>query len=98
MIIFYAANSILGFLAIGVFVFAGVVLLNLRPKMVAFEPLTSLEENLMTGVGFGLVLILGFFLLSLLQMVRAVRDAERLGAFPLILIILGVFSVVVCIQ
>lgn len=85
-------NSILGVLSIGVFVFAGIFLINLRPKMVAFEPLTSLEENLMTGVGFGLLLILGFFLLSLLQIVRAVRESEKLGVLPLILIILGVLA------
>jgi hypothetical protein len=85
-------NSILGLLSMGAFITAGVVLINLRPKMVAFDPLSALEENLMTGVGFGLVLILGFFLLSLLQIVRAVRDADHLGVFPLILIILGVLA------
>lgn len=86
-------NSFLGFLSIGVFLFALFVFLNLQPKMVAFEPLSALEENLLTGVWLGLILILGYFMLSLLQVVRAVRDAERLQVVPLILIILGVICV-----
>ena len=86
-------NSILGILSIGIFTYALVVLIRLQPIMVAYNPISSLQENLLTGVGLGLVLILGFFLLSLLQIARVLRDAERLRLFPLILIILGVICV-----
>ena len=86
-------NSILGILSIGIFTYALVVLIRLQPIMVAYNPISSLQENLLTGVGLGLVLILGFFLLSLLQIARVLRDADRLRLFPLILIILGVICV-----
>ncbi len=86
-------NSILRILTIVVFLYALFLFVNLQPKMVAFEPLTGLEENLMKGVGLGLILILGYFLLSLFQIVSAVRDTERLSVLPLILILLGVVCV-----
>lgn len=87
-------NIILGFLSIGVFAFSLFVFSRLQPKMVAFEPLSGLEENLLTGVGFGLLVLLAFYLLSLLQIVRYVKHAERLRAFPLILIIASVLCVI----
>ena len=61
--------------------------------MVAFQSITSLQQNLMTGVGLGLLVILSFFLLSLLQIIRAVRNTEKLRLLPLVLIILGVICV-----
>lgn len=86
-------NSILGILSIGIFVYALLVLIRLQPIMVAYGPISTLQDHLLTGVGLGLTLILGFFLLSLLQIARVVGDAERLRVFPLILIILGVICV-----
>jgi hypothetical protein len=86
-------NSILGILSTGIFAYALVILIRLQPIMLVYNPISNLQENLLTGVGLGLALILGFFLLSLLQIARVVRDAERLRVFPLTLIILGVICV-----
>ncbi len=91
--ILHTLNSFLGVLSIGIFLYALVVLRTLRPRMIAFEPLTSLQENLLTGVGLGLLVILAYFLLSLLQIIRMIRNEDQLRLLPLILIILGVISV-----
>jgi hypothetical protein len=82
-----------GFLAIAVFVYALVVLVRLQPKMVAIESLSALESALLTGVGFALLVILAFFLLSLWQIVRFIKFAEKLTLFSLFLIIVGVLAV-----
>jgi hypothetical protein len=86
-------NSFLGLLTIAIFSYALWVFITLKPKMLAYESLTHLEENLMTGVGLGLILILIYFLLSLLQIVRAVRDAESLRLFPLVMILFSVVAI-----
>ena len=86
-------NSILGILSIGIFLIAFIFLLRIRPVMVTLTPITSLQQNTLTGVGLGLLVILGYFLLSLLQIIRAVRSAEKLRVLPLVLIILGVICV-----
>jgi hypothetical protein len=86
-------NIILGILALIAFVYAWVVLIRLQPKMIAFQELTRLESSLLTGVGFGLLMALAFFLLTLLQVTRTVKRSEELKFFPLLLIFSGVISV-----
>lgn len=81
-----------GFLAIALFVFNFVVMLKLRPKMEHFEILTEFEEGLLTSVGIGLLLILTFFLLSLWQFIRYIRNSEQIKPLPLFLVISGVLA------
>jgi len=85
-------SIVFGFLAVTLFIYNFGVLLRLKPKMVNFERLSGLEEGLLTAVGFGLILILLFYLLSLWQLVRYIRHAEQIRPLPLLLIISGVLS------
>ncbi len=82
----------LGFLSVALFVYDLITFIRLQPKMVAFEPLTGLEENLITWSGIGLMVILLFFLLSLLSLVRHLKSANEVRLFPLFLIIAGVVA------
>ena len=86
-------SILFGFLAIAAFVYALIVLVKLQPKMVSFEALSPLESALLTGVGFALLVILAFLLVSLFQMVRFIKFAEKLTLFSLFLIIAGVLAV-----
>jgi hypothetical protein len=85
-------NVILGLLSLVIFGYALVVFLRLQPKMVAFKVLSNLESGLMTGVGFGLLIILVFYLFSLLQMVIFIKHSEGIKPIPLVLIIIGVIA------
>jgi hypothetical protein len=67
-------------------------LYRLRPKILIFEGLTSIEDALLTGVGLGLLVIFGFYLLSLWQITKYIKQAEEIKPLPLALIILGVLS------
>ena len=86
-------SILFGFLAIAAFVYAFFVLIKLQPKMVAYVALSTLESGLLTGVGFALLVIFAFFLLSLWQVVRFIKFAENLTLFSLFLIIVGVLAV-----
>jgi len=85
-------NIILGFLSLAIFGYALYVFLRLQPKMVAFEVLSDIESGMMTGVGFGLLIILAFYLLSLLQIAIYIKYSELIKTIPLILFIIGVIS------
>lgn len=60
--------------------------------MIAFAPLTEVENTLLTGLGFGLLLIFCFYLVSLWQLVRYVKYAEKLKFPSLILIVIGILA------
>ncbi|MEA3327934.1 MAG: hypothetical protein U9R53_11630 [Chloroflexota bacterium] len=85
-------NIVLGVLSIAIFGYALYVFLRLQPKMVAFETLSDIESGMITGVGFGLLFILAFYLFSLLQMVIYLKHSESVKPIPLVLIICGVIS------
>lgn len=85
-------NVILGLLSLVIFGYALVVFLRLQPKIVAFEVLSNLKSGLMTGVGFGLLITLVFYLSSLLQMVIFIKHSEGIKPIPLVLIISGVIA------
>jgi len=85
-------NIIYGFLSIAIFGFILYTLYRLRPKMLIFEELTPLDNALLTGVGFGLLLIIGFYLLSMWQFSSYIKQAVQIKPLPLALIIFGVLS------
>jgi len=85
-------NIISGVLSLVIFGYALFVFLRLQPKMVAFEVLSDIESGMMTGVGFGLLIILAFHLLSLLQIAIYIKYSELIKTIPLILFIIGVIS------
>lgn len=64
----------------------------LRPKMIAFEPLTSSEEGLVNYVGVGLLLALLFCVLAVYRIIRFSVRAQRLSLFHLLVIAGGVLT------
>jgi len=85
-------NIIFGFLAVTLFIFNFFVLIRLQPKMINFEGISEFENGLLTAVGFNLLVILVFYLLSLWHFVRYLRNAEAIKPLPLFLVISGVLS------
>jgi len=85
-------NIVLGILSILLIIFNFVVFSRLRPKMVAFEPLVGIENSLMTIVGFGLLLILGYYLLSMLQIAKYFQHTSKIDPMSLLLLIATVLS------
>lgn len=85
-------NIVLGVLSLLCFGYAVIVFLRLQPRMVAFEMITDVESGMMTGVGFGLLLILGFHLCALLYMAIYLKNSEEIKVFPLIMFIAGMIS------
>lgn len=83
---------IIGFLAVTLFIFNFFVLLRLKPKMLTYEALSNFEDGLLTAVGFSLLVIFSFYLISLWQFVRYIRNVEEIKPLPLFLIISGVLS------
>lgn len=81
-------SIVLGFTSISFFIFDYFVFSKLRPLMVAYYPISSSEEHLMNWVGVGLLLFLAFCLLSLLRLVRYLKQASKI-AFPSILLLAG---------
>jgi hypothetical protein len=62
--------------------------------MVNFENLTASEENLMNGVGVGLLVILAFYLISSLRIAKYLKSAAEIKIFSLFLVVTGVLSFV----
>jgi len=87
-------NVGLGVLSIAAFFYSFVILLILKPKMVVFEPLDHIQSSLMTGVGFSLLFILVFYLLSLLQIIKFAKHVKQIQPFPLFLMISGVLALI----
>ena len=83
---------IFGFLAVTLFIFIFFVLLRLKPKMLIYEALSNFEDGLLTAVGFGLLVIFSFYLISLWHFVRYIRNVEEIKPLPLFLIISAVLS------
>jgi hypothetical protein len=86
-------TNLFGFLTMAAFLYALIILSKLQQKMVALQALSPLESALLTGVGFALLVILAFFLLSLWQIVRFIKFAEKLTLFSVFLIIAGVVAI-----
>lgn len=83
---------ILGGASVLLFVFNFIFLVNVSPKMIAFEELSTQESNLLTVVGFGLLVILCFCLLSLLKNVKYIRYAEKITFLSVLLLIGGILT------
>ena len=82
----------LGLASIAYFVFDYYVFSILRPPMIALDPISSSEENLLNWVGVGLLLFLAFNLISLYRLVRHLRKAKRITVQSLFLLVFGILS------
>jgi len=76
-------SLVLGLASVAFFVFDYFIFARLRPKMVSFEVIGSAEEGLLNWVGVGLLLFLAFCLLSLLQIVKHLKNAKKVTLFSL---------------
>ncbi len=85
------SNIILGILSIAVFIYDGFLFASVRPKMESWTTLTPREGQLLLLMGFGMIVILLFFALSVLQVLRTIRFSEK---FPIGLVFLFVIGVV----
>ena len=83
---------ILGVLTIAFFIFGLLFLTQLQPKMVAFIPLTNLEDSLLTLMGVGLLIVLVFFMLSLLRNIQYIQHAANIRVFQIVLLVSGLLS------
>ncbi|MCB2209972.1 hypothetical protein KQH62_03655 [bacterium] len=87
----HIANLILGLLSCALFIFNGVMIFRLRPKMEAYQTLATWEMNMLTVMGFGLLLVLVFLGLTLLQVLKSIRRADH---FPVGLAALFTLTVI----
>ena len=85
-------TAILGVIAAAAMLLAYAPLELLRPKMVAFEPLTPTEESLVNYVGLALLLALAFCLLAIALLVHYIWKSQRLSLFHLAVIAGGVMT------
>lgn len=85
---------ILGILSISFFAFDYVIFSQLRPKMVDFQAISLVEENLFNWVGIGLLIFLVFCLLSLWRLVAYLKKVQTINWFSLFLLVSGVLSLV----
>jgi len=88
-------NLALGFLSILLFLFDAFVFFRLQPKMESFEQLTRFEQPLFTIVGFGLLILLVFYLLSCLQLIRFIKQMETIKPAHVILIVASVIALLI---
>jgi hypothetical protein len=88
-------NLVLGFLSIVLFLFDAFVFIKLLPKMEAFEQLSRFEQPLLTLVGFGLLVLLLFYLLSSLQLIRFIKQIETIKLAQVIILIASVIALLI---
>ena len=86
------AAIILGVVSVAFFIYDYFVLAHLRPRMVSYEVVTPSEENLLYGVIIGLLVILAFYMLSLLRIARHLRSAQNVTFLSVILVVAGVLA------
>ncbi len=79
-------SLILGAISIVIFIAVFIFLESLRPRMVNFGEISDLENNLLTAVGVGLLIILCYFFISLWGTVRYLRFVDQI-TFPLVLLL-----------
>lgn len=87
------AGILIGITALGFFVFDLLFFQDLRPRMVAFEPVTAIDENKIILTGVGLLLYLGCCAVTLLRMANYLRRAEKVSFIYLISILAGAVAV-----
>lgn len=84
--------TVLGLASSLSFVAGYFILETLRPKMIRFEIITAAEEGMVDYFGIGLLLFLVFCLSSLFQIVKYLKNAKKISAFNLFLIVSGILS------
>ena len=85
-------NIMLGIISVIIFAFNLIVFNRLQPKMIAFQALVGVENYLMTIVGFGLMAVLVFFIVSFFQIARCFQITSKIDPINLIVLISTVIS------
>ena len=84
--------AVFGTFSAAFFMYAFFVFFILKPKMVRFEALSRQEIALLTGSGFGLLVVLVFFILSLITLIRYVKFSSEVNLQHVILVICTVLA------
>jgi len=84
---------LLGVAAIGFFIFDFLFFQNLRPRMVAFEPVTAVDESKIIWTGVGFLIYLGCCAISLLRIANFLRRAKRVIFIFLVSILAGAIAI-----
>ncbi len=88
----HRGTAILGVIAAAALLLAYAPLEFLRPKMVAFEPLSATEQGLFNFLGVALLLALAFCVLAMALLIRHMWMSQRLSLFYLLVIGGGVLT------
>ena len=90
--IFQVINILTGVITLSGLTFDFILFANVKEIMINFLPLTQLQENLITVAGFSLLIMLGFFIWSLLQLVTTIRYSESLKFLLVLLFVAGMVA------
>lgn len=82
----------LGFISIGLLVFMSIIFLNLQPKMIHFEAISQTEESLFNWIGVALLVILLFFVLSLLRLASFLKKVKKMTVISVLALICAIVS------
>ncbi len=85
-------TTILGFVSICILAFDFIFLPKISPKLIALDVLTGLEGNLLTVVGFGLMVVFCFCFFSALHIVKYLRYAEKVKISSIMLLVGGILA------
>jgi len=84
------ACLITGFVSVGFFVFSFFILSIIKPKMIAFQVISPLEEGSLNWIGVGITLV--FYSLSVLRTANYSKRASEITHLSIIQIVVGVIS------
>ena len=85
-------SMISGVAALGFFIYDFIYFEELRPRMVAFEPVTAKDEQMVILTGIGLLIFSIFCLASLLRFMNHIRHARKINLIYIALVVCGVVS------
>ena len=72
------ASLITGFISAGFFVFSFYILMNLKPKMIAYQEISFFEEGSLNWIGVGLLITLAFYSFSVLRAADFIKRASEI--------------------
>lgn len=84
----WITNIALGLISVGFFIFDWVLLKRVRPLMESWGTLTVQDTNLLLIFGIGLLILVIFYGLTLIQIMRALRYSQKLPVGMVVVFIL----------
>lgn len=81
-------NIFLGLISVGFFIYDGVLLKRIRPLMETWGTLTERDNDLLLLFGIGLLVLVIYYGLSLIQIMRVMRHSEKLPVGMVLIFVL----------